>query len=93
MPQVLAPDVKAYDCYGLHGASKGGVEGTAMGDRGDAVKAVNAAAHSSSDWVNRNELLSWAVDPDQRVRGGVGVVVVKEGGRGGSRGRCLGVGR
>ena len=65
---MLLPDLKGFDCYGLHGKSGAGghQEGEAMSGREEAEAAVEGV---HKNWRNRNELLAWAVNQDQRVRG------------------------
>lgn len=69
---VLAPDVFAYDAYGLHhAADKPGREGHAVSlmGRQDARASIQALHAKFRD---RNKLLAFAVDPQARVSGGAG---------------------
>jgi hypothetical protein len=66
----------AYDAYGLHhAADKPQREGHAISMMGrDDARAAIEELHKK--FTNRNKLLAFAVNPDQRVRGEEGLVSV-----------------
>jgi hypothetical protein len=69
MCAVLDPAVMAYDAYGLHhAADKPELEGHAISMMGrDDARAAIASLHKKFN--DRNKLLAFAVNPDQRVSG------------------------
>lgn len=70
LDKILSNDVAIWDCYGLHGSSataKRGQEGVQLvvSNRGEAKAAIQ---HLHDTYRNQNNLLSWAVNEDMKVR-------------------------